>query len=489
MMDIKPAQLNTEPTSQSEARGGLMNSMLIIGAKADAKQYTDGQKWIFTAIVSSAAAVAPLGSAMLMPALPEIASYFKVSGSVANLSVALYALSMAVIPLWWSVLSEAYGRRPVYLASFTLFLIFNSVAAVSTSIAMFIIMRFLAGGASASVAAVGAGTVADLWEVKRRGTAMGYFFLGPMLGPLISPIIGGVLTQKFGWRATQWGAVVYGGLVWLAMIFLLPETSSKASRSKPQGSSENSDDSDGKEVPESRASSFFKGVHRMLVEPFRLVAYLRSPPLFMTCYYASISFACYYILNLAIQRTFSRDPYTFRAIILGLLYIPSALGSILASVVGGRWTDYVMRREAKAAGRYDESGNPQFRPSDRMCENAWIPAFVFPAALLVFGWTAHEGIFWFVPIVFTFFFGLGNSLIFNTATTMLTEILPGKASNAVALNNLMRNTLSCAAAVATDPLLGAIGTNWLFTGLAVICWASSGIIWALKRHSNKTASA
>lgn len=305
---------------------------------------------------------------------------------------------MAIIPLWWSVLSEAYGRRPVYLASFTLFLVFNSIAAISTSISMFIVMRFLAGGASASVAAVGAGTVADLWEVKRRGTAMGYFFLGPMLGPLVSPIVGGILTQRFGWRATQWGAVVYGGLIWLAMVFLLPETSSKAAPSKKQGAEESGEDSDGKPAPSSRTVEIFKDVKRMLVEPFRLIGYLRSPPLFMTCYYASISFACYYILNLAIQRTFSRDPYSFSPIILGLLYIPSALGSIFASIIGGRWTDYVMRREATAANRFDAEGNPQFRPSDRMCENAWIPAFVFPAALLVFGWTAHEGIFWVAPV-------------------------------------------------------------------------------------------
>ncbi|KAF1732858.1 MFS antiporter QDR3 [Beauveria bassiana] len=482
-MDEKLAEGTSQPTAAPRRR--LLDRILLIGTKEDAKLYKDGEKWLFTAIVSLAAAVAPLGSAMLM----RIAEYFQVSGTVANLSVALYALSMAIIPLWWSVLSEAYGRRPIYLVSFTLFLVWNSVAAVSTSIEMFIIMRFLAGGASASVAAVGAGTVADLWEVKRRGTAMGYFFLGPMLGPLVSPIIGGILTQRFGWRSTQWGAVVYGGLVWLSMIFLLPETSSKAVKGKEPAVAENSDGGNVQPVPESCVSRFFKALGRMLVEPFRLVGYLRSPPLFMTCYYASISFACYYILNLAIQRTFSRDPYSFRAIILGLLYIPSALGSIVASVVGGRWTDYVMRREAKAAGRFDESGNPKFRPSDRMCENAWIPAFVFPAALLVFGWTTHEGIFWFAPIVVTFFFGLGNSLIFNTATTMLTEILPGKASNAVALNNLMRNTLSCAAAVATDPLLGAIGTQWLFTGLAVICWASSGVIWALKRHSDKAPSA
>ncbi|KAM3553317.1 hypothetical protein ARSEF4850_006971 [Beauveria asiatica] len=395
-MDEKLAEGTVQPTAAPRRR--LIHRILLIGTKEDAKVYKDGEKWLFTAIVSLAAAVAPLGSAMLMPALPGIASYFQVSGTVANLSVALYALSMAIIPLWWSVLSEAYGRRP-----------------------------------------------------------------------LVSPIIGGVLTQRFGWRSTQWGAVVYGGLVWLSMIFLLPETSSKAVKGKEQASTDNSDSGNVQDVPESYLSRFFKALCRMLVEPFRLVGYLRSPPLFMTCYYASISFACYYILTLAIQRTFSRDPHSFRAIILGLLYIPSALGSIVASVVGGRWTDYVMRREAKAAGRYDESGNPQFRPSDRMCENAWIPAFVFPAALLVFGWTTREGIFWFAPIVVTFFFGLGNSLIFNTATTMLTENLPGKASNAVALNNLMRNTPSCAAAVATDPLLGAIGTQWLFTGLAVIC--------------------
>ncbi|PMB67236.1 MFS antiporter QDR3 [Beauveria bassiana] len=391
-MDEKRPEGTSQPTAAPRRR--LLDRILLIGTKEDAKLYKDGEKWLFTAIVSLAAAVAPLGSAMLM----RIAEYFQVSGTVANLSVALYALSMAIIPLWWSVLSEAYGRRPIYLVSFTLFLVWNSVAAVSTSIEMFIIMRFLAGGASASVAAVGAGTVADLWEVKRRGTAMGYFFLGPMLGPLVSPIIGGVLTQRFGWRSTQWGAVVYGGLVWLSMIFLLPETSSKAVKGKEPAVAENSDGGNVQQVPESCISRFFKALGRMLVEPFRLVGYLRSPPLFMTCYYASISFACYYILNLAIQRTFSRDPYSFRAIILGLLYIPSALGSIVASVVGGRWTDYVMRREAKAAGRFDESGNPKFRPSDRMCENAWIPAFVFPAALLVFGWTTHEGIFWFAPV-------------------------------------------------------------------------------------------
>lgn len=88
---------------------------------------------------------------------------------------------------------------------------------------MLIIMRMLSGGASSSVQAVGAGTIADIWEVKERGRAMGIFYLGPLCGPLFAPIIGGVLTEKFGWRSTQWFLVIYGGAVLVFLFVALPE--------------------------------------------------------------------------------------------------------------------------------------------------------------------------------------------------------------------------------------------------------------------------
>ena len=102
-------------------------------------------------------------------------------------------LSMSIFPLWWSSFSETLGRRTIYLTSFTLFLLFNILAAVSQNIAMLIVMRMLGGGAAASVQAVGAGTIADVWAVRERGRAMGIFYLGPLCGPLFAPIIGGAL--------------------------------------------------------------------------------------------------------------------------------------------------------------------------------------------------------------------------------------------------------------------------------------------------------
>ena len=63
-------------------------------------------------------------------------------------------LAMAIFPLWWSSFSETSGRRTIYLVSFTLFLLWSILGAVSTSIGMFVVMRILSGGASASVQGV-----------------------------------------------------------------------------------------------------------------------------------------------------------------------------------------------------------------------------------------------------------------------------------------------------------------------------------------------
>jgi len=118
---------------------------------------------------------------------------------------------MAIFPLWWSAFSEAFGRRSIYLISFILFVLFGILSAVSNSIAMLVVMRMLSGGAAASVQAVGAGTIADVWMPKERGRAMGIFYLGPLCGPLFAPIIGGALAQRWNWRATLWFLVIYGG--------------------------------------------------------------------------------------------------------------------------------------------------------------------------------------------------------------------------------------------------------------------------------------
>jgi MFS family permease len=143
-----------------------------------------------------------------------------------------------------------------------------------------------------------------------------------------------------------------------------------------------------------------------------------------------------------------------------------------------------MAREARRANRYDEHGELMYRPEDRMRENAWIAAFLYPAALIWYGWTAEKGVFWVAPLIANFFFGIGSMLIFAMATTMLTEFMPKNASNGVALNNFIRNIFSCIGAVVAQPLISVIGNGWLFTGVGVIAAGSSAVVWAMKRYAS-----
>lgn len=163
---------------------------------------------------------------LITASLLQISEDLHTSPTVTNLSAAFYMLSMAIFPLWWSSFSETLGRRTIYLVSFVLFLLWNILAAVSVNISMLIVMRILGGGAAASVQAVGAGTIADIWEPRERGKAMGIFYLGPLMGPLLAPIIGGALAERFGWRSTLWFLAAYGGVLLIFLFFMLPEVRS-----------------------------------------------------------------------------------------------------------------------------------------------------------------------------------------------------------------------------------------------------------------------
>lgn len=274
---------------------------------------------------------------------------------------------------------------------------------------MLIVMRMLSGGASASVQAVGAGTIADLWDSQERGRAMGIFYLGPLCGPLLAPIVGGALAERWRWRSTMWFLAAYGGITVIFILIALPET--LAVRKGPVAVPDTGPDQPapiGRQL--SRVSSrkvvglttkWLRMLKIIFLDPLDIVLYLRYPPVLLTVYYASITFGSLYVLNVSVEHTFGSDPYSFSTIIVGLLYIPNSLGYVVASIFGGPWMDNIMQREARKANRLDERGNLVYRPEDRMRENAWLGALLYPAALIWYGWTAQNGTFWLVPVSYS----------------------------------------------------------------------------------------
>lgn len=469
-------------------RRGLFAQLTLVPEVERPYEYPNKIKWTITAFVALAACAAPMGSAIFYPALPDMSKDLGASPTVVNLTVALYMLAMSIFPLWWSSFSETLGRRNIYISSFFLNIVFSLLSGLSVNIAMLIVFRLLSGGAAASVQAVGAGTIADIWESRERGRAMGYFYLGPLMGPLLAPIIGGALTEAFGWRSTVWFLTAYGAVVFVFVLFCIPETLAKrrpgpiAQTSQPEGLSRVST-TRSVQVRSKQAAVWLK---RCFIDPLEVITYLRFPAVAITVYYAAITFGSLYVLNITIQSAFSQAPYGYSAIIIGLLYLPSSLGYFAASLLGGRWIDRIMVRAAEKAQRYDANGKLIYLPEDRMRENAWISATLYPGALIWSGWTTYYGVHWTAPCVANFFFGFGSMLVFSAATTMLTEFMPRRSSSGVALNNFVRNIFSCTGGIVGQPLIDAMGVGWLMTTLGLIAWLSGNVsIYLLRKNSRK----
>ncbi|OTA80761.1 hypothetical protein M434DRAFT_86128 [Hypoxylon sp. CO27-5] len=469
-------------------RRGFLAQLTLVPEVERPYEYPNKVKWTITAFIALAACAAPMGSAIFYPALPDMSRDLQASPTVVNLTVALYMLAMSIFPLWWSSFSETLGRRNIYLSSFFLNVVFSLLSGLSVNIGMLIVFRVLSGGAAASVQAVGAGTIADIWEPRERGRAMGYFYLGPLMGPLLAPIIGGALTEGFGWRSTVWFLTAYGAVVFVLVLFCVPETLAKR---RPAAPVETPHSNDLSRVSTARSVQVYTKnaaawLKRCFLDPLEVIMYLRFPAVAITVYYAAITFGSLYVLNISLQSAFSQAPYSYSAIIIGLLYLPSSLGYFAASMLGGRWIDRIMVRAAEKAQRYDANGKLIYLPEDRMRENAWISATLYPGALIWSGWTLQYGIHWAAPSVANFFFGVGSMLVFSAATTMLTEFMPRRSSSGVALNNFVRNIFSCTGGIVGQPLIDAMGIGWLMTMVGLISWLSGNLaIWFLRKNSRK----
>lgn len=135
--------------------------------------------------------------------IPDFQRDLGASHIVASLAFGLYPLGFGLGPLVLAPISEVYGRNPMYRWSTVLFTcqcfsvhlslvhylcscalspVFFLPIALSPSVALVCVFRFLQGVVGSVGSTMVGGTIADIWQAKERGKPMALFSIGAFLG-------------------------------------------------------------------------------------------------------------------------------------------------------------------------------------------------------------------------------------------------------------------------------------------------------------------
>lgn len=71
------------------------------------------RKLVIVTLLSYCAFLAPISSTTVLSATPEVAAEFHTTGSIVNVTNALYMLFMGISPVFWGPFSEVWGRKSV----------------------------------------------------------------------------------------------------------------------------------------------------------------------------------------------------------------------------------------------------------------------------------------------------------------------------------------------------------------------------------------
>ncbi|HWU74887.1 MAG TPA: MFS transporter [Rhodanobacter sp.] len=149
----------------------------------------------------------------VQPLMPEFSHDYGVSAAVSALSLSLTTGLLAFAMLFAGALSDAWGRKPVMVASLLSSSLLVLLSAVMPNWSSLLVVRTLMGLTLSGLPAVAMTYLSEEMHVESIGLGMGLYISGSAVGGMGGRLITGVLTDFFNWRI---GVAVVGVIGLLA---------------------------------------------------------------------------------------------------------------------------------------------------------------------------------------------------------------------------------------------------------------------------------
>ena len=161
---------------------------------------------------------------ILLPALPVIKETFEVSTEVAQLTLSLSMLAIALGTLFFGPLSDKYGRKPVMLLGLSITIAGSIFCFLANTIELLIAGRFIQAFGAAVGLVLARAIVRDVYGAQEAARVIATLVMVMVVAPMLSPALGGELMLRFGWEYVFVVIAIACILISLLLIKNLPET-------------------------------------------------------------------------------------------------------------------------------------------------------------------------------------------------------------------------------------------------------------------------
>ncbi|ODV81755.1 MFS general substrate transporter [Suhomyces tanzawaensis NRRL Y-17324] len=425
-------------------------------------------RWFYTVIYAIFVICAAYGSSCLATGLPTINKKFGVSTEVSTLTVSLMVLGFCVGPLIWAPMSEQIGRKPVYVISFGLYVIFNIPCALAPNIGALLACRFLCGVfASSALTNIGA-SIVDIHS-ETRSLAIAFFSFAPYSGPVLGGVVNGFISVGTGrFDIIIWVNMAFAGVMWI-IIIILPETyapailKKRAKKLRKETGNQNI-----MTEQEAHPLTLKQLINDNLIRPLRFI--IEEPVLDLMCAFVALIYSLLYAFFFAYPVIFN-ELYGYKDNIIGLMFIPILIGALLALTT----TPIIEKKYAELCKRRTPT------PEDRL-----IGAMIgspFPCiALFILGATSYKHIIWVGPASSGIAFGYGMVLIYYSLNNYIIDTYAKYAASALATKVFLRSSGGAAFPLFVTQMYHRLGLQWASWLLAFISLAMIAIPFSFYKY-------
>ncbi|MBH0231541.1 MDR family MFS transporter [Halobacillus yeomjeoni] len=157
-------------------------------------------KWLVVVSVLFGTFTVILNNSMLNPILPRFIEIFDSNAVAVGWILTIFMVSMGMTMPLTGYFGDRFGKKKVYLAGLSVFILGSLSGFFSQTLAMLIISRAIQGMAGGLMLPIAMALIFNSFPRHERGLAVGVYGVAAMVAPAIGPTVGGFLIQYVEWN-------------------------------------------------------------------------------------------------------------------------------------------------------------------------------------------------------------------------------------------------------------------------------------------------